>query len=109
MEWMRVVCGRLGDGYRYSAQIVYNNFPFVELDEKAKEILTKTAQGILDARTAFAEASLADLYNPLTMPPALLKAHKENDKAVLNLYNLPANADQEQIIKELFARYEKLS
>ena len=109
MEWMRVVCGRLKSDYRYSAQIVYNNFPFVELDEKAKEILTKTAQGILDARTAFAEASLADLYNPLTMPPALLKAHKENDKAVLNLYNLPANADQEQIIKELFARYEKLS
>lgn len=108
MEWMRIVAGRLETRYRYTPAI-YNNFPFASLDEKAKEILTKTAQGILDARTAFAEASLADLYNPLTMPPALLKAHKENDKAVLNLYNLPANADQEQIIKELFARYEKLS
>ena len=107
MEWMRAVCGRLGDGYRYSAQIVYNNFPFVSLDEKDKEILTATAQGILDARAEFGDCSLADLYNPLTMPANLRKAHERNDQAVLKIYGIDKTATPSDIVKELFTRYEK--
>ena len=77
MEWMRAVAGRLKSDYRYSAQIVYNNFPFASLDEKDKETLTATAQGILDARAEFGDCSLADLYNPLTMPANLRKTHEK--------------------------------
>ena len=109
MEWMRAVCGRLGDGYRYSAQIVYNNFPFASLDEKDKETLTATAQGILDARAEFGDCSLADLYNPLTMPANLRKAHEKNDQAVLKIYGIDKTATPSDIVKELFTRYEKLS
>lgn len=107
MEWMRAVCGRLGDGYRYSAQIVYNNFPFASLDEKDKETLTATAQGILDARAEFGDCSLADLYNPLTMPANLRKAHEKNDQAVLKIYGIDKTATPSDIVKELFTRYEK--
>ena len=109
MEWMRAVCGRLGDGYRYSANIVYNNFPFASLDEKDKETLTATAQGILDARAEFGDCSLADLYNPLTMPANLRKAHERNDQAVLKIYAVNKTATPSGIVKELFTRYEKLS
>ena len=107
MEWMRAVCGRLGDGYRYSANIVYNNFPFASLDEKDKETLTATAQGILDARALFGDCSLADLYNPLTMPANLRKAHEKNDQAVLKIYGIDKTATPSDIVKELFTRYEK--
>ena len=107
MEWMRAVCGRLGDGYRYSANIVYNNFPFASLDEKDKETLTATAQGILDARAEFGDCSLADLYNPLTMPANLRKAHERNDQAVLKIYGIDKTATPSDIVKELFTRYEK--
>ena len=107
MEWMRAVCGRLGDGYRYSANIVYNNFPFASLDEKDKETLTATAQGILDARAEFGDCSLADLYNPLTMPANLRKAHERNDQAVLKIYAVNKTATPSDIVKELFTRYEK--
>ena len=107
MEWMRAVCGRLGDGYRYSANIVYNNFPFASLDEKDKETLTATAQGILDARAEFGDCSLADLYNPLTMPANLRKAHEKNDQAVLKIYGIDKTATPSDIVKELFTRYEK--
>ena len=107
MEWMRAVCGRLGDGYRYSKDIVYNNFPFASLDEKDKETLTATAQGILDARAEFGDCSLADLYNPLTMPANLRKAHEKNDQAVLKIYGIDKTATPSDIVKELFTRYEK--
>lgn len=107
MEWMRAVCGRLGDGYRYSKDIVYNNFPFASLDEKDKETLTATAQGILDARAEFGDSSLADLYNPLTMPANLRKAHEKNDQAVLKIYGIDKTATPNDIVKELFTRYEK--
>ena len=109
MEWMRAVCGRLGDGYRYSANIVYNNFPFASLDEKDKETLTATAQGILDARAEFGDCSLADLYNPLTMPANLRKAHERNDQAVLKIYAVNKTATPSDIVKELFTRYGTLS
>lgn len=109
MEWMRAVAGRLKSDYRYSKDIVYNNFPFASLDEKDKETLTATAQGILDARAEFGDSSLADLYNPLTMPANLRKAHEKNDQAVLKIYAVNKTATPSDIVKELFTRYEKLS
>lgn len=109
MEWMRAVAGRLETRYRYSNTIVYNNFPFASLDEKDKETLTATAQGILDARAEFGDSSLADLYNPLTMPANLRKAHEKNDQAVLKIYGIDKTATPSGIVKELFTRYEKLS
>lgn len=109
MEWMRAVAGRLKSDYSYSANIVYNNFPFASLDEKDKETLTATAQGILDARALFGDCSLADLYNPLTMPANLRKAHEKNDQAVLKIYGIDKTATPSDIVKELFTRYEKLS
>lgn len=107
MEWMRAVAGRLKSDYSYSANIVYNNFPFASLDEKDKETLTATAQGILDARAEFGDCSLADLYNPLTMPANLRKAHEKNDQAVLKIYAVNKTATPSDIVKELFTRYEK--
>nr|WP_321312129.1 type IIL restriction-modification enzyme MmeI [uncultured Campylobacter sp.] len=107
MEWMRAVCGRLEMRYVYSKNIVYNNFPFASLDEKDKETLTATAQGILDARAEFGDCSLADLYNPLTMPANLRKAHEKNDQAVLKIYGIDKTATPSDIVKELFTRYEK--
>ena len=109
MEWMRAVAGRLKSDYRYSKDIVYNNFPFASLDEKDKETLTATAQGILDARAEFGDSSLADLYNPLTMPANLRKAHERNDQAVLKIYAVNKTATPSDIVKELFTRYGTLS
>ena len=109
MEWMRAVAGRLKSDYRYSKDIVYNNFPFASLDEKDKETLKATAQGILDARAEFGDSSLADLYNPLTMPANLRKAHEKNDQAVLKIYAVNKTATPSDIVKELFTRYETLS
>ncbi|MDY6187918.1 MAG: type IIL restriction-modification enzyme MmeI, partial [Campylobacter sp.] len=109
MEWMRAVAGRLKSDYRYSKDIVYNNFPFASLDEKDKETLTATAQGILDARAEFSDSSLADLYNPLTMPANLRKAHEKNDQAVLKIYAVNKTATPSDIVKELFTRYGTLS
>nr|WP_321431771.1 DNA methyltransferase [uncultured Campylobacter sp.] len=109
MEWMRVVAGRLKSDYRYNISLVYNNFPFASLDEKDKETLTATAQGILDARAEFGDSSLADLYNPLTMPANLRKAHEKNDQAVLKIYAVNKTATPSDIVKELFTRYETLS
>lgn len=83
--------------------------PFASLDKKDREILTATAQGILDARAMFSDSSLADLYNPLTMPQSLRKAHEKNDQAVLKIYSLSKTATPSDIVKELFTRYESLS
>ena len=107
MEWMRAVGGRLETRYRYNISLVYNNFPFASLDDKDKETLTATAQGILDARAEFGDCSLADLYNPLTMPANLRKAHEKNDQAVLKIYGIDKTATPSDIVKELFTRYEK--
>ncbi|MDP3465461.1 MAG: N-6 DNA methylase, partial [Sulfuricurvum sp.] len=86
-DWMRYTCGRIKSDYRYSNEIVYNNFPFPqEITDKQREQIETLAQTILDARTQFPDSSLADLYNPLTMPPKLLKAHEALDKAVDKLY-----------------------
>lgn len=86
MAWMRTVAGRLKSDFRYSKDIVYNNFPWPEITINQKDIIEKTAQGILDARALYPDSSLADLYDPLTMPPELITAHQKNDMAVMRLY-----------------------
>ena len=81
--WMRQICGRLKSDYRYSNNLVYNNFPFPKnITDKQREKVEQAAQAVLDARAQFAEATLADLYDPDAMPPELLKAHRDLDAAV---------------------------
>ena len=106
--WMRVVAGRLESRYSYGASTVYNTFPFPNPTEEQKEKIEKTAQAILDARSQFPEASLADLYNPLTMPPALRKAHEANDKAVEKAYGKTFSNDDERVAF-LFEKYVEMT
>lgn len=107
--WMRVVAGRLKADYRYSNTIVYNTFPWPEVDDKQKGAISKTAQDILNARSLYPDSSLADLYDPLTMPIELRKTHEANDKAVLKAYGLKPNATEEEIVQHLFKMYENLT
>lgn len=110
--WMRTVCGRLKSDYRYSAGIVYNNFPWPENPtEKQKQATEAAAQGVLDARTQFPGSSLADLYDPLTMPPVLLKAHQALDRAVDAAYgetNFKTEAERVAFLFELYQKYTSL-
>lgn len=94
MAWLRAVCGRLKSDYRYSKDIVYNNFPWCNPTTEQKAKIEKTAQGILDARALYPDCSLADLYDELTMPPELRKAHQENDKAVMEAYGFRIKDEQ---------------
>ena len=95
MAWARAICGRIKSDYRYSKDIVYNNFPWPTPTEDQKAKIESTAQGILDARALYPDASLADLYDPLTMPPELRKAHQANDKAVMQAYGMPIKETDE--------------
>ena len=101
MSWMRIMAGRLEMRYRYTPA-VYNNFPFCNPSKEKRAEIENTAKGILDARALFSKASLADLYNELTMPPELRKAHNENDRAVLIAYGLPKDATETEITSYLF-------
>ena len=92
--WMRTVAGRLKSDYRYSGSVVYNNFPWLTPTEAQKAKIEETAQGILDARALYPDASLADLYDELTMPPELRKAHVRNDQAVAAAYGLNKNSPE---------------
>ena len=95
MAWTRVVCGRLKSDYSYSNTIVYNNFPWPFPTDAQKATIEESAQGILDARALYPDASLADLYDPLTMPPELRKAHAANDRAVMQAYGMPIKETDE--------------
>lgn len=95
MAWMRTVCGRLKSDYRYSKEIVYNNFPWPSPTTDQKQAIENTAKGILDARAIYPDASLADLYDDVTMPPELIKAHKANDLAVMKAYGMPIKETDE--------------
>lgn len=109
-SWMRVVAGRLKSDYRYSASIVYNNFPWPTPTEKQKENIEKTAQMILDARALYPDCSLADLYDEVTMPPELRKAHQQNDKAVMEAYGFWGKIKTEsECVAELMKMYQKLT
>ncbi|MBR1421293.1 MAG: class I SAM-dependent DNA methyltransferase, partial [Selenomonadaceae bacterium] len=104
MAWMRVVGSFLGSSYSYSAQIVYNNFPFPKPNPK----IESTAQKILDARSNHPNSSLAELYDPNLMSTDLRKAHEENDRAVLDAYNFPKNITESEIVSRLFEMYQEL-
>ncbi len=108
MAWMRAVCGRLKSDYNYSNTIVYNNFPWPEVSEEQRERIAQTAQAILDARALYPNSSLADLYDPLTMPPELLKAHRDNDRAVMAAYGFAPNMPEPEIVACLFTLYSSL-
>lgn len=133
MAWMRAVAGRLKSDYRYSAAIVYNNFPWPKMDDGCegakqgetvveptlstigvnslgvKSKIEKTAQAILDARALYPDSSLADLYDPLTMPPELRKAHAANDAAVMEAYGFAKTMTESEIVAELFKLYSDLT
>lgn len=93
MAWMRVVCGRLKSDYDYSIKIVYNNFPWPEPTAQQRQKIEQTAQAVLDARALYPDSSLADLYDELTMPPELRKAHHQNDMAVMQAYGFTKGSE----------------
>ena len=110
MAWMRAVCGRLEMRYRYSKDVVYNNFPWPSPTEEQKAKIEQTAQAILDARALYPDSSLADLYDELTMPVELRKAHQDNDRAVMQAYGFNVKTMTEsQCVAELFKLYQKLT
>ncbi|MBR1509046.1 MAG: class I SAM-dependent DNA methyltransferase [Bacteroidales bacterium] len=109
MAWMRAVAGRLEMRYRYSAKIVYNNFPWPDATEEQRAKIEKTAQAILDARQVYPNASMADLYGNLVLFPDLLKAHRANDAAVLEAYGFPRDATESDIVARLFKMYQELT
>ena len=109
MAWMRAVCGRIKSDYRYTSDIVYNNFPWPNPTEEQKAEIEKTAQAILDARALYPDCSLADLYDELTMPPELRKAHQANDKAVMKAYGFWGKLNTEsECVAELMKMYQEL-
>ncbi len=109
-SWMRAVCGRLEMRYRYSANIVYNNFPWPAPTDAQKAKIEQTAQAILDARALYPDCSLADLYDEVTMPPELRKAHQQNDRAVMQVYGMPIGETTESsCVAELMKRYQALA
>ena len=109
MAWMRAVCGRLKSDYRYSKDIVYNNFPWPEVSDEQREKIAATAQAILDARAMYPDSSLADLYDELTMPPELRKAHQQNDKAVMTAYGFPITMTESECVARLFELYQTMT
>ena len=119
MAWLSTVGGRLKSDFQYSASMVYNNFPWPQpLAEKARSAIEAAAQGVLDARALFPNATLADLYDPLTMPPALVKAHQALDRAVDTAYAAAEKAEgrkppkltsDAERVAFLFERYQALT
>ncbi|MBE6813417.1 MAG: class I SAM-dependent DNA methyltransferase [Ruminococcaceae bacterium] len=108
MAWMRAVCGRLKSDYRYSVNIVYNNFPWPTPTDEQKAKIEQTAQAILDARALYPDCSLADLYDELTMPVELRKAHQANDKAVMQAYGFSLKMTESECVAELMQKYVNL-
>ncbi len=119
MAWTSATCGRMKSDYQYSNTIVYNNFPWPDApSDKAKQAIESAAQEVLDARALFPEATLADLYDPLTMPPALVKAHQHLDRAVDAAYvegetragrKKPKLTTDAERVAFLFERYQTLT
>lgn len=109
MAWMRAVCGRLEMRYRYSKDIVYNNFPWPAPDAARQAKIEQAAQAILDARVRYPDSSLAELYDPTLMPKELLQAHRQNDRAVMAAYGFPAKMTESECVAELFRLYVHVS
>lgn len=107
--WMRMTCGRLKSDYHYSKEIVYNCFPWPTPTETQIAKFGQTAQAILDARALYPDCSLADLYDEITMPPELRKAHQQNDKAVMQAYGFWGKLNTEtECVAELMRMYQIL-
>ena len=110
MAWLRAVCGRLEMRYRYSKEVVYNNFPWPNPTDEQKAKIEQTAQAILDARALYPDSSLADLYDELTMPVELRRAHQDNDRAVMQAYGFNVKTMTEsQCVAELFKLYQEIT
>ncbi len=109
MAWMRAVCGRLKSDYRYSKDIVYNNFPWCSPTDAQREKIERTAQGILDARALYPDSSLADLYDEAVMPPELRKAHQANDAAVAEAYGISRDMPEAEVVAMLMKRYQEMT
>lgn len=108
--WVRTVCGRIKSDFRYSVNVVYNNFPWPTPTDAQKAKIEETAQAILDARALYPDSSLADLYDETTMPPELRKAHQQNDKAVMRAYGFDIKTTTESsCVAELMRRYQELT
>jgi hypothetical protein len=110
MAWVRSVCGRIRGDYRYSKDVVYNNFPWPDATDEQKAEIGELAQGVLDARAAFPKSSLADLYDERVMPPRLLTAHQALDSAVMGLYGFPVSRSftEADCVAALMERYQAL-
>ena len=108
MAWMRAVCGRLESRYRYSKDVVYNNFPWCNPSNEQKQKIEKTAQMILDARNLYPDSSLADLYDEVLMPIELRKAHQLNDKAVMEAYGFNIKMTESECVAELMKLYKSM-
>lgn len=110
MAWMRAVAGRLKSDYSYSNTVVYNNFPWPSPTKSQRERVERTARQILDARAVYPQASLADLYDELTMPPELRRAHQENDKAVMIAYGFDwRTMTESDCVAALMRMYQQLT
>ena len=110
MAWMRTVCGRLKSDYRYSKDVVYNNFPWPTPTDAQKAKIKQTAQAILDARALYPDSSLADLYDEVTMPPELRKAHQNNDRAVMQAYSMSIkDTTESSCVAQLMKMYQELT
>ena len=110
MAWMRATCGRLEMRYSYSNTIVYNNFPWPTPTDAQKAKIEQTAQAILDARALYPDSSLADLYDEVTMPPELRKAHQNNDRAVMQAYGMSIkDTTESSCVAQLMKMYQELT
>lgn len=107
MAWLKTVGGRLKSDFRYSGNVVYNNFPWCTATEKQKATIEMTAQKILDVRTKYPQATLADLYDALAMPVELRRAHEENDAAVMAAYGFGEGMTEAEIVAALMTMYQK--
>ena len=109
MAWMRVVCGRLKSDYRYSASVVYNNFPWPTPTEEQRRKIESTAQSVIEARANHKDSTLADMYNPSSMPSDLLTAHRNNDRAVMAAYGFSTKLTESECVAKLFEMYSQLT
>ena len=109
MAWMRAVAGRLEMRYRYSKELVYNNFPWPTPTPEQTAAIEKTAQAILDARELYPDSSLADLYDEVLMPKELREAHRANDRAVMRAYGFPIKMTEADCVAALMQRSEQLT
>ena len=109
MAWMRAICCRLKSDYSYTINDVYNNFPWCNPTEEQRQKIETTAQAILDARAKYPDCSLADLYDEVTMPIELRRAHQANDRAVMAAYGFPTTMTESDCVARLLEMYQQLT